>query len=306
MLLREAHNNTGVTYREFSILCAINSVIGKERFIPKRITEPSIRVRAAGYKSWKVAQCELASDQSGTAALLSPDQVRGTLEKLHERHFFARARVGAKTVKYMLGVSDDQLRAILLQREPYQAQFKAGRTQKDMELVTAIRAAKRRPIDGGKDQNQAVSVPTQSRHRTDMSPNMAPDINICSFNNGSLNSSTENNSRRNKAPLSDEIGVTISLKEKKRRKLNRSEFSPEELRFIDLYHQICLPAGLGFLPVTERSEELDKVLDVFAANFDAEDWTKKFEEAVESRREVFRTNPRKYNTLVQVCWKLTY
>ncbi|PYK79483.1 MAG: hypothetical protein DME38_06615 [Verrucomicrobia bacterium] len=106
-LLWEAHNNTGISYREFSILCAINSVIGKQRFIPKGITEPSIRVRAAGYKSWKIAQSELASDQSRAASFLSPHQVRYTLEQLHSRHFFARARVGAKTVKYMLGVSDD-------------------------------------------------------------------------------------------------------------------------------------------------------------------------------------------------------
>jgi hypothetical protein len=46
----EAHNNTGVSYREFSILCAINSAIGS-RSTPVRITEPSIRVRAAGFKS---------------------------------------------------------------------------------------------------------------------------------------------------------------------------------------------------------------------------------------------------------------
>src|SRR5438105_3745503 len=72
------------------------------RFIPKGITEPSIRVRAAGYKSWKIAQSELASDQSRAASFLSPHQVRYTLEQLHSRHFFARARVGAKTVKYML------------------------------------------------------------------------------------------------------------------------------------------------------------------------------------------------------------
>jgi hypothetical protein len=66
------------------------------------------------------------------------------------------------------------------------------------------------------------------------------------------------------------------------------------------------PTGLGFLPVTERSKELDKVLEVFTTDFDEKEWTKRFDEAVEYQREVFRTNPRKYSTLVQICWKLNY
>jgi hypothetical protein len=140
-LLWEAHNNTGLSYREFSVLCAINSVIGKRRSVPRRITEPSIRVRAAGFKSWKVANCELARDESRKAQLLTPAQVRYTLESLHKRKLFARARVGAKTVKYMLAVSDDALRALLLQTETYHSRFKAERAQKDRELMIAIRSA---------------------------------------------------------------------------------------------------------------------------------------------------------------------
>jgi hypothetical protein len=140
-LLWEAHNNTGLTYREFSILCAINSVIGSRRSTPRRITEPSIRVRAAGFKSWTVANRELPSEESRKARLLTPYQVRYTLERLHERRLFARARVGAKTVKYMIGVSAAALRASLLQTETYHSRFKAERTQKDRELITAIQSS---------------------------------------------------------------------------------------------------------------------------------------------------------------------
>lgn len=89
-------------------------------------------------------------------------------------------------------------------------------------------------------------------------------------------------------------------------KLDRSQFSEEELAFIDLYHRICFPTGLRFLPVTERSKELDRVLDNFADGFDEEEWAENFRDAVNVRREVFRTNPRLYNTLVQICWKLNY
>jgi hypothetical protein len=96
------------------------------------------------------------------------------------------------------------------------------------------------------------------------------------------------------------------LKKEKPKKLDRSQFSRWGTCFHRSYHRICLPSGLGFLAVTERSAELNKVLWTFATGFKEEEWTQRFYEAVESRREVFRTNPRKYNTLVQVCWKLNY
>jgi len=117
-------------------------------------------------------------------------------------------------------------------------------------------------------------------------PDMVPDINICSLNNGS-----ENISRKNTPPLSVESGVVGLLKKGKPKKLDRSQFNDEELAFIDLYHRICLPSGLGFLRVTERSEELGKVLEIFAKAFDRADWTEKFREAVEYRCDVYRTNP---------------
>jgi hypothetical protein len=147
-LLWEAHNNTGLTYREFSILCAINSILGNRHCTPRRITEPSIRVRAAGFKSWTIANRHFRSDESRTARLLTPYQVRYTLQRLHERKFFARARVGAKTVKYMVGVSDDALRALLLQTETYHSRFRIERAQKDRELMMAIKSANKtaRPL----------------------------------------------------------------------------------------------------------------------------------------------------------------
>ena len=93
-----------------------------------------------------------------------------------------------------------------------------------------------------------------------MIPDIVPDINICSLNIGSFNNSTENISRKNRAPLAVGSGSAGLLKKEKSKKLDRSQFSDEELAFIDLYHRLCLPSGLGFLRVTERSEELDKVL----------------------------------------------
>jgi hypothetical protein len=65
---------------------------------------------------------------------------------------------------------------------------------------------------------------------------MVRDTNICSFNNGSFNKSTENISRKNTAPLSLESGFVDLLEKEKPKKLDRSQFSDEELAFIELYH----------------------------------------------------------------------
>jgi hypothetical protein len=143
-LLWEVHDGTGLSYRDFSVLCAINSVIGNRRSRPIRITEPRVRVRAAGYKSSAVANLELVRDGSSRAKLLTPHQVRYTLERLHERGFFARARVGAKTVKYMIGVSDADLRKLLLETETRRFRFRAERVQRDRELMAMIRSRTRK------------------------------------------------------------------------------------------------------------------------------------------------------------------
>jgi hypothetical protein len=161
-LLWEAHDNTGVSYREFSILCAINSIIGRRRLRPRRITEPSIRARAAGFKSWTIAKRELACDQSHAAQLLTSHQVRYTLERLHERRLFARARVGTKTVKYMIGVSDSDLRAWLLQTETHRSRFRAERAEKDRELMMAIKSANKTAVRSLYPDRQGVNSPAGS------------------------------------------------------------------------------------------------------------------------------------------------
>jgi len=78
------------------------------------------------------------------------DQLRYSLKKLHGRKLFARARVGAKTVKYQRGVTDDQLRAELLQSETYEARSQADHARKDAELRAAIKSVKQQRINVGK------------------------------------------------------------------------------------------------------------------------------------------------------------
>ena len=49
-----------------------------------------------------------------------------------------------------------------------------------------------------------------------------------------------------KSRTASESGSVALLKKEKPTKLDRSQFTDEELAFIDLYHRICLPIGLGF------------------------------------------------------------
>jgi hypothetical protein len=69
----------GLPYREFCVLCALNSILGKTTR-PKRVTQPSIRVRSAGYKSWSVATAEGVCE-----ALPSRQQIERILNRLEAR-----------------------------------------------------------------------------------------------------------------------------------------------------------------------------------------------------------------------------
>jgi len=176
-----------LTYRDFSIICALNSIIGASKR-PKRVTEPSIRVRAAGYKSWNVLRAEVSEDR-WPAILLSRDKIRYSLSVLHGRGLFARARIGARTVMYMTNASDAELRAEIIELEKKKAE-KADYAHKDRELRDRI-AAIRRPINVGKATsiNVGKTAAEESQRSPDTAPemitDMTPDINESSLMNAS-------------------------------------------------------------------------------------------------------------------------
>jgi len=184
-----------LTYRDFSIICALNSIIGASKR-PKRVTEPSIRVRAAGYKSWDVLKAEVPED-SWPTVLLTPDKIRYSLSVLHRRSLFARTRTGARTVMYMTNGSDAELRAKIIELEKKKAE-KRNHAEKDRELRDQI-AAIRHPINVGKATsiNVGKTAAEESRHNPntvpDMIPDMTTDINESSLMNAS-NDSVDNES----------------------------------------------------------------------------------------------------------------
>jgi hypothetical protein len=96
----EVMNGRGMNYRDFSILCAVYSVIGNKQYA--RITRDCIRARSMGYKK----ACDLFSNKSvltqdgqvlladrvDKAKPFTTDQIRYTLDKMEAGHF---ARVAA-------------------------------------------------------------------------------------------------------------------------------------------------------------------------------------------------------------------
>ena len=120
-LLWECHKGK-LSYRDFSILCAINSQIGSKKH-PVRITQPSIRVRAAGYKSWRVFVAAVPLERR-EEALLPPHKVRYTVESLHRRKFFAKTRVSPRIVMFMNRITNEELRETVVKRTARRFRFR--------------------------------------------------------------------------------------------------------------------------------------------------------------------------------------
>jgi hypothetical protein len=170
-------------YREFCMLCALNSILGKTTG-PKRVTQPSIRVRAAGYKSWDALRADIPKER-WPEILLSEDKVRYGLKKLYRRGFFDRARTGARTVLYMVGSGVD-IRAKIIEREKRNAE-KARHAEKDRQLRALIKEIRRPAINVGKASpiNDGKSEQKTSRHNPDTVPDMIPDM-VTDINKSSL------------------------------------------------------------------------------------------------------------------------
>jgi len=82
-----ARNSRGLTYREFSVLCAIYSAIGNKKLA--RITRERIRRGALGYRNAAIMRAELPN-RADKAQLLTERRLRDTIARLHQNKFFAR------------------------------------------------------------------------------------------------------------------------------------------------------------------------------------------------------------------------
>ena len=136
-LVFEARDKKGITYREFAIFCAMLSSIGSKAF-PVRITREQIQYRMLGYKSKSVLASEKNSRQDG-ASSLTIRKIGYTLDKLHERRFFARARANERQTYYSIRHTQDELESALFEIKTKNTRFHEDRQARNRTLMERIR-----------------------------------------------------------------------------------------------------------------------------------------------------------------------
>ena len=184
-----------LAHRQFCILCAINSQIGSKKY-PVRITQPSIRVRAAGYRSWRVFEAAVPAERR-ESTLLASHKVRYTVESLHRRGLFQCSRSGPRTVLFMIGVTGDELREMVVKEASRRIKFAQDCRSKDAEMRQRIKGIKaindvKRAINGDNPASKIQStVPPRS---DDTGHANSHDINNSVANSSIFNSSISSNS----------------------------------------------------------------------------------------------------------------
>lgn len=132
--------NSGMSYREFSVLCAIYSCIGSKNH-PVRITREMIQSRQLGYKSHRIKEMELSKRLDGSQPL-SHRQIGYTVDALHERGFFSRARANKRQTYYSNKLTHNEMEERLLKSKTYSKIFHQNRRDNDRALIERIKAAK--------------------------------------------------------------------------------------------------------------------------------------------------------------------
>ena len=160
-----AKDGDGISMREFRVLCAIYSVIGRAMY--KIVRFSAIATRTVG--------CKSASLLNG-AKLLTPNELRGTVARLHELGFFARVTPnphGRKTY-YSNRMTEIALRERLKIKLTFSHSFANERRAKDREILHFVNEQKTTPII----ENHTVTTPEPHRDHT---------YNINTLNRNTLN-----------------------------------------------------------------------------------------------------------------------
>ena len=137
--LFDVRDARGLTYREFSVLCAIFSVIGKKTMA--KVTQLRIRRRALGYRSLEILVAEM-DNRPDKARALTVRQAKDTIARLHCNRFFSRCTVARRFTFYSIRLSDEELRKKLLEKYTYPARFRAQQSAKDKALTAAIKRSR--------------------------------------------------------------------------------------------------------------------------------------------------------------------
>lgn len=135
----EQIKKSGLSWREFSVLAAVYSFIGKRKCA--YITRSVIQHRALGYKTAAMMQAEMPSRKDGDTAM-TIRQINYTLDRLHERKLFARVRKDPWHTFYSNRLDDGELETKLLGRATYKDDFHGDRKQRNSDFMQRVKAAR--------------------------------------------------------------------------------------------------------------------------------------------------------------------
>jgi hypothetical protein len=135
----EVRDNKGMSYPELAAIAAIYSRIGESEH-PVRITREEIWRRTHGFKSERVFKAEM----KGRRPFLTERQVRSIIERLHERHFFARITYGRRQTYYSNRLSGSELDDAIYEAKIQRSRARQARRQADEALTKRIQAERRR------------------------------------------------------------------------------------------------------------------------------------------------------------------
>lgn len=138
--LFDARDGHGLTYREFSVLCAIYSAIGDKQLAI--VTRDRIRRCALGYRTAAIMAAELPR-RTDQAPPLTERQLRDTIGQLHRHKFFARCTVARRITYYSNRLDHEALRRLILERRTYPGFFHAAQAVQDQALTDAIKQRRR-------------------------------------------------------------------------------------------------------------------------------------------------------------------
>lgn len=127
-----------MSYRRFSVLCAVYSVIGSKDYC--RVTRDRIIAGALGYKSAGMMNPDLLATRFDEAEKLTENQVRRTLDELESASLFARVQVSKRKVVFSNRLSRKEVIAKVLETQTKQTKKLRSNRKEDEELRAAIKA----------------------------------------------------------------------------------------------------------------------------------------------------------------------
>jgi len=127
-----------MSYRRFSVLCAVYSVIGSKDYC--RVTRDRIIAGALGYKSAGMISPDLLATRFDGVEPLTENQVRRTLDELENASLFARVQVSKRKVVFSNRLSRKEVMAKVLSATTKQTKKLRSNRSEDEELRAAIKA----------------------------------------------------------------------------------------------------------------------------------------------------------------------